>query len=200
MIYTVDESLRNFKFWGQAKDTAERLTCEQLDQIEAVIENCYCDDYPTDTAINDLFAYDDDFIFGTCLGWKKSPHGEYIDPEKIPFYADEATAENIEKVLYFAGVDRVTRYELGRIADDVNRAQFNDAEERPELAEYRPFTIEDFIDALEAVQDDGNADEVRDTRLFYMCDQAVRILLGSYSLLCESEIDFDEVRSVLYDD
>lgn len=191
MIYKVEESLRNFDFWGQAKDNAREFTDEQLDQLEDLISDMYCDDYPTDTQINDLLAYDSDYL-KELLGWKKLSSGEYINPDDLPEADDEATAENIDLILDLADVDRDTRRELGRIADDVNSAQW-DAER-----DSHPFSIEDLIDALEAVQNDGNADDVQNTALFHIYPQAMSILLHAYPLLCESEIDFDAVKEVLY--
>lgn len=105
---------------------------------------------------------------------------------------EEATAENLEIILDLAGVDRDTRQKLGRIADDVNGAQW-DAER-----DSHPFSIEDLIDALEAVQNDGDADDVQNTALFHIYPQAMSILLGAYGILCESGIDLDEVKSVIY--
>ena len=133
------------------------------------------------------------------LGWKKTQDGEYINPDDLPDYDDEATAENIDLILDLAGVDRDTRRKLGSIADDVNMAQWNNAEDHPDLENYHPLSIEDFIDALEAVEDNGGIDEVRATAVFYISDQAVRILLSTYGLLWDSGIDLDEVKSVIYD-
>ena len=192
MIYQVEESLKHFKFWGQAQDVAREFTDEQLDQLENLISDMYCDDYPTDAQINDLFAYDSDYL-KELLGWKKLSSGEYINPDDVPEADDEATAENIDLILDLAGVDRATRRELGRIADDVNIAQW-DAER-----DSHPFSIEDLIDALEAVQDDGNADDVQNTALFHIYPQAMSILLHAYPLLCESDIDFDAVKDVIYE-
>lgn len=191
MIYKVDESLSRFDFWGQAKDNAREFTEEQLDQLEVLISDMFCDDYPTDVAINDLFAYDSDYL-KELLGWKKLSSGEYIDPDNIPDYDDEATAENLDIILDLAGVDRDTRRELGRIAEDVNIAQ-RDAER-----DSHPFGIEDLIDALEAVQNDGNAEDVQNTAPFFIYPQAMSILLGTYGILCEFNIDFDAVKDVLY--
>ena len=191
MIYKVEESLKYFKFWGQAQTVAREFTDEQLEQLEDLISDMFCDDYPTDTQINDLFAYDSDYL-KELLCWRKTSSGEYINPDDVPEADDEATAENIDLILDLAGVDRATRRELGRIADDVNIAQW-DAER-----DSHPFSIEDLIDALEAVQDDGNADDVQNTALFHIYPQAMSILLHAYPLLCESEIDFDAVKEVIY--
>lgn len=191
MIYKVEESLSGFEFWGQARDNAREFSDEQLDQLENLISDMFCDDYPTDTEINDLFAYDSDYL-KELLGWKKTQDGEYINPDDLPEYDDEATAENLEIVLDLAGVDRDTRRKLGEVAEEVNFAQWDASRD------YHTFSIEDLIDALEAVQDDGDAEAVQNTALFHICQQAMRILLNTYPLLCESEIDFDSVKDVLY--
>lgn len=57
-------SLKDFKFWSGAKETAERLTDEQFDAVENILEDLYPDGM-TDTQINDLFWFDSD----TVLGW-----------------------------------------------------------------------------------------------------------------------------------
>lgn len=192
ITYKVEQSLSDFPFWGQARDTAREFTDEQLEQLEDLISDMYCDDYPTDTQINDLFAYDSDYL-KELLGWKKTSSGEYINPDDLPDYDDEATAENLEIILDLAGVDRDTRRKLGSIADDVNLAQW-DAER-----DSHPFSIEDLIDALEAVENGGDADDVQSTALFHIYPQAMLILLNSYPLLWESGIDLDEVKRVIYD-
>ncbi len=63
MKYIVEESLRNFNFWQGGKDTADELTDEQLDQIEEELETNPPEDGWTDTAINDLFWFDRDYIY-----------------------------------------------------------------------------------------------------------------------------------------
>lgn len=191
MIYKVEESLSRFEFWGQARDNAREFSDEQLEQLDDILTDLGWDDYPTDTAINDLFAYDSDYL-KELLGWAKLSSGEYINPDDLPEYDDEADAKNIDIIFDLAGVDLATRRELGRIAEDVNFAQW-DAER-----DSHPFSIEDLIDALEAVQDDGDAEAVQNTALFHIYPQAMSILLHTYPLLCESDIDFDAVKDVLY--
>lgn len=59
-VYT-ETSLTNFEFWSGAKDTVKYLTDEELDQIEAMLEDIYpdgCDE----TTINDFFWFEDDAI------------------------------------------------------------------------------------------------------------------------------------------
>lgn len=67
MKYYVEESLRNFKFWSGGKDTADDLTCEQIDLIEEYLEEIYPDGC-SDTDINDFFWFERDFIYNEILG------------------------------------------------------------------------------------------------------------------------------------
>ena len=54
-------SLSNFEFWAGAEDTVKYLTDAELDIIESHLEELYPDGM-TETAINDLFWFDDDYI------------------------------------------------------------------------------------------------------------------------------------------
>lgn len=59
-IYT-EQSLKNFEFWSGAVDTVKYLTDDEMDTIEATLEDIYPDGM-TDTEINDFFWFDDDTI------------------------------------------------------------------------------------------------------------------------------------------
>lgn len=61
MIITREESLTNFKFWSGAKDNAEKLTTEQLEEVERQLEEIYPEGM-TETQINDLFWFDFEWI------------------------------------------------------------------------------------------------------------------------------------------
>ena len=61
MKVTTETSLRHFEFWSGAADRVKYLSLEELDSIEAQLEELYPDGM-TDTEINDLFWFDDDFI------------------------------------------------------------------------------------------------------------------------------------------
>lgn len=65
MKVVADISLRNFKFWSGAVDTANAMTCDQLDTFEEFLEATYPDGM-TDTQINDLFWFERDFVFDNC--------------------------------------------------------------------------------------------------------------------------------------
>ena len=59
-VYT-ETSLRDFEFWSGGAETAKYLTDEELDTIEFILEDIYPDGMD-ETAINDLFWFDDDWI------------------------------------------------------------------------------------------------------------------------------------------
>ena len=65
--YVIEESLEDFHFWSGAKSNAELLTSDEFEIVEDYINNGFCED-PTNTAINDLFWFDFDFIWESVLG------------------------------------------------------------------------------------------------------------------------------------
>ena len=56
-----EESLQNFEFWSGAKANAEALTSEQLDTVEAILEDLYPEGISA-TQLNDIFRFDFDQI------------------------------------------------------------------------------------------------------------------------------------------
>lgn len=56
-----ETSLSNFEFWSGAKDTVKHLTEDELDTIEAILEDSYPDGM-SDTEINDFFWFEEDTI------------------------------------------------------------------------------------------------------------------------------------------
>lgn len=71
MKITSEISLRNFEFWSGAKDTVKYLTLEELDTLEFIIEEMYFESESevTDTTINDIFWFEDDWI-AEMLGYE----------------------------------------------------------------------------------------------------------------------------------
>lgn len=59
-IYS-DESLRNFDFWSGARTNAEELTYEQLDDLDAILEDLYPEGMSA-TQLNDLMWFEFDTI------------------------------------------------------------------------------------------------------------------------------------------
>lgn len=59
MKYTIEDSLRNFKAWGQGLDNLNYIIdLGIVDDVEAVIEDLFYDQDLTDTTINDLLWFD----------------------------------------------------------------------------------------------------------------------------------------------
>jgi hypothetical protein len=87
-----EESLSNFEFWSGAKDNAKKLTSEELDQIESILEDTNPDGM-SETEINDLFWFD----FETVLEWigkEECPDcGELIESGKTCECQEEETDE-----------------------------------------------------------------------------------------------------------
>lgn len=78
MKYYVEKSLSQFDFWGNAEDFVLGLTDNELDAIEAYLETG--DREYSETEINDLFSFEQDFIH-EILGHDKCE----IIPEKDGF-------------------------------------------------------------------------------------------------------------------
>ena len=61
MTYTVEKPLSQFEFWSGAKGRTDHLTIEQLDRLDGLLPEVLGEN-PTDTAINDLFWFEEDYI------------------------------------------------------------------------------------------------------------------------------------------
>ena len=68
MRYYVEEPLCNFQFWGGAKENANLLTLQELEQIELELSDIYPEGLE-DVQINDIFWFDFDFI-AQLLGYE----------------------------------------------------------------------------------------------------------------------------------
>jgi hypothetical protein len=56
-----DVPLTEFKFWAGAQDTVRCLSCDELDQIEQILEDIYPEGLE-EGMINDLFWFERDLI------------------------------------------------------------------------------------------------------------------------------------------
>jgi hypothetical protein len=83
----METSLKDFGFWSGAKDTVKYLTDDELDTIEAILEDTYPDGME-DTQINDIFWFEDDWI-AEMLG--------YEDFEALMHRDDEEEEEDEEE-------------------------------------------------------------------------------------------------------
>ena len=68
MTYTVEKPMSQFEFWSGAKERTDHLTTDQLDRLDGLLPEVLGEN-PTDTAINDLFWFENDYI-AQLLGFK----------------------------------------------------------------------------------------------------------------------------------
>lgn len=84
MKITSEKSLSRFEFWGQASYNAKKLTTEQLDELESILENDYPDGID-ETHLNDIMAYD----FETVCEWLNLKSEVRIKVSKIEWDFDD---------------------------------------------------------------------------------------------------------------
>ena len=120
-IYT-ETSLTDFDFWSGARDTVKYLTYDEMEQIEAILEDIYPDGM-TDTQINDIFWFEDDWI-AEMLG--------YEDFEAIMHRDDEEEDEEEEEEEAVEDKKSVDEVEVDTEADvaEVEEESFNRLGER----------------------------------------------------------------------
>ena len=65
MKITSEMSLKNFKAWSGAKDTLNKLIeLDKCDDLEFILDDLYPDGL-TDTQLNDILWFDDEWIYDT---------------------------------------------------------------------------------------------------------------------------------------
>lgn len=169
MRYIVEEDLSRFPFWGQAKDVADNFTNEEMDRLDDIISEMYSDEDPTDVQINDLFAYDSDYL-KELLGYKKIG-GEMIDPESLPDADDDATAENVMDLLEICQMTRYSRANnLADLMDEANTIQADN--------KLVSLTLEDMINLIDLFDNDPNltAEDLKE-EIRWLADQTVDFLI-----------------------
>jgi hypothetical protein len=62
MTIKKEVSLQEFDFWGGAADFAHQLTSQELDTIEETLEDAYGYEIPTETEVNDIFWFEQDWV------------------------------------------------------------------------------------------------------------------------------------------
>lgn len=85
MYYKTEFDLYNFPAWSGGHDTLETLKEKNLvDEVQATIEEIYCEESPTDTEINDFLWFERDTI-AEWLGfsdWEALEYGEEEEEEE----------------------------------------------------------------------------------------------------------------------
>ena len=65
MKITSEMSLKNFKAWSGAKDTLNKLIeLDKCDELEFILDDLYPDGI-TETQLNDILWFDDEWIYET---------------------------------------------------------------------------------------------------------------------------------------
>jgi len=65
MEYKKQLNLTEFDFWNSAKE--HKFTYNELKQLEYIMQDLFCDKIPSDTDINDLFWFEDEYLC-ECIG------------------------------------------------------------------------------------------------------------------------------------
>lgn len=84
MKYYVEESLADFKAWAGGRYTLDTLGEGDVDSVEVLIEEVFCDETPSQTEINDFLWFERDMI-AQHLGfsnWEEYECGENGEEEE----------------------------------------------------------------------------------------------------------------------
>lgn len=190
MRYIVEEDLSGFPFWGQAKTVADNFSDEEMSKLDDLISEMYCDEDPTDVQINDLFAYDSDYL-KELLGYKKIGDN-MIDPDSLLDADDDATAENVLELLEICQMTSYSRaVNLADIMDEANIIQ-NDNK-------LVNLTLEDMVNLIDLFDDDPNltAEDLTD-EMRWLADQTVDFLIKNGDVF-RQEFNTDLLREALND-
>lgn len=69
MTMTIEKKLKDFDFWGGAAANAAKLTSDELDQLEEMLESCIGNDEPwSTTEVNDWMWFDFEDVCEEWLG------------------------------------------------------------------------------------------------------------------------------------
>lgn len=102
---TCDIDMTNFgdldMFWGQARDFIKNRTYDEMERLNAFFDECYSDSNLSLTELNDILAYDSDFLLENALGYIKNQNNELCDPDSIVNINNEAiTYDQFEKIIF----------------------------------------------------------------------------------------------------
>jgi len=188
MRYIVEEDLSRFPFWGQAKDVANNFSDDEMSKLDDLISEMFCDEDPTDTQINDLFAYDSDYL-KELLGYKKIG-GEMIDPDSLPDATDSAITENVLNLLEICQMASYSRaINLADVMDEACIIQ-NDNK-------IVDLNLEDMINLIDLFDNDPNltAEDLKE-EMRWLADQTVDFLIKNGDVF-RQEFNTDILREAL---
>jgi hypothetical protein len=96
-----DICLSDFEFWSGAKDHAALFSASELDQLDQILPDVFCDDDVTETQINDLFWSEPQFCADLIGAYKFdlfSSSSSIKDSLEsvIPFIYETAEADDLD--------------------------------------------------------------------------------------------------------
>lgn len=108
MYYKTEFNLYDFPAWSGGRDTLETIKEKDfVDEVQAAMEEIYCEEAPTDTEINDLLWFERDTIAEWCgfSSWDALEYGETEEEENEEESAFSAFCDSFEDCMecpYFA--------------------------------------------------------------------------------------------------
>lgn len=90
---TYEMDLTNFgdldMLWGQARDFVKDRSLDEMEQINNYFNECYADNDLSLTGLNDILAYESDYLLEEVLGYKKDQNDNLTDPQYLTDINDE---------------------------------------------------------------------------------------------------------------
>ena len=80
MQYTTNNCLTQFKFWGEAKKVADRLSYQELVKVDELLSDYFSNNFhePSASDINDAFWFNTELIVCEFLGYKSEESFEHL--------------------------------------------------------------------------------------------------------------------------
>lgn len=95
---TYEMDLTNFgdldMLWGQARDFVKDRSLDEMKQINNYFNECYNDNDLSLTGLNDILAYESDYLLEEVLGYKKDQNDNLTDPQFLTDINDETISYN----------------------------------------------------------------------------------------------------------
>ena len=88
-------------FWGPARDFIKNRSYEELEELDQFFNECYADSNLTLTGLNDILAYDSDYLLENALGYLKDQNGEWVCNDSITdLNSEKITYDQFEQVVF----------------------------------------------------------------------------------------------------
>ncbi len=88
-------------FWGQAKEFLKNRTHSELEMLDQFFNECYSEGNLTLTELNDILAYDSDYLLENALGYLKDQNGEFQNPDILTdINCEQITYDQFEQIIF----------------------------------------------------------------------------------------------------